>query len=72
MKYKIAIWEEISGYIDVEAESKEEAEQIAVELMDDYGCNKIFNGVDLRQYNGDFSHRKAEIIHTDEIKDEKV
>ena len=24
-KYKIAIWEEVSGFIDVEAKSKEEA-----------------------------------------------
>ena len=32
MKYKVAIWEEMSGYIDVEAKSQEEAEQIAVEL----------------------------------------
>ena len=71
MKYKVAIWEEISGYIDVEAESQEEAEEIAVELMDDHGCNKILNGVDLRQYKGDFAHRKAEVLTCEEV-DEKI
>ena len=29
-KYKIAIWEEISGFIDVEAESEEKAEELGL------------------------------------------
>ena len=72
-KYKIAIWEEISGYIDVEAESKEKAEEEALFLMDEHGCEKLLcaeirrDGSHLIKYNGDHTHRKAEVIDSKEI-----
>lgn len=84
MKYKIAIWEEISGYIDVEAESKEEAEEEALQLMDECGCMKLlcpeifggnyslkYSGGQLTKYNGDATHRKAEVLTCEEV-DEKI
>ena len=76
MKYKIAIWEEISGYIDVEAESKEEAEDIARELIHTHGVDTLFyppkesqytHDDDLTKYNGDHTHRKAEVLTCEEI-----
>ena len=80
MKYKVAIWEETSGYIDVEAESKEIAIEIAGELMDEYGCEKIFHPYicrdeeeesDLIKYNGDNTHRNTEVLTCEEV-DEKI
>ena len=79
MKYKVAIWEEISGYIDVEAESKEKAEEEAFFLMDEYGCNKIFHPYICRdeeeesgliKYNGDNTHRKTEVLTCEEVNEE--
>ena len=73
MKYKVAIWEEISGYIDVEAKSQEEAEQIAFFLMDEHGCGKLLctdirrDGSLLIKYNGDHTHRKTEVLTCEEI-----
>jgi len=76
MKYKVAIWEEMSGYIEVEAESKEKAEEHAEFLMHEYGCEKIFHPYicrdeedkgELIQYNGDHTHRKTEILTCEEI-----
>ena len=67
-KYKLAIWEEISGYIDVEAKSQEEAEQIAFFLMDEHGCEKLLcadirrDGSHLIKYNGDHTHRRTEVL----------
>ena len=72
-KYKIAIWEEISGYIDVEAESQEKAEEEAFFLMDEHGCEKLLctdirrDGSYLIKYNGDHTHRKTEVLTCEEI-----
>ena len=77
-KYKIAIWEEVSGFIDVEAESKEKAEEIAEELMFEYGVEKIFYPAnknihnreeeeDLTKYNGKHTHRDCEVLTCEEI-----
>ena len=77
MKYKVAIWEEMSGYIEVEAESKEKAEEEAVELMDEYGCEKLLcpeicrDGSYLLKYNGDHTHRNTEVLTCEEV-DEKI
>ena len=73
MKYKIAIWEEISGYIDIEAESQEKAEEDAFFLMDEHGCGKLLcadirrDGSHLIKYNGDHTHRKTEVLTCEEI-----
>ena len=73
-KYKIAIWEEISGFIDVEAESKEKAEEVAEELMFEYGVEKIFypeldydGEEDLTKYNGKHTHRNTEVLTCEEV-----
>ena len=74
-KYNIAIWEEISGFIDVEAESKEKAEELAEELMYEYGVEKIFypewncpeHEEDLKKYNGKHTHRNSEVLTCEEI-----
>ena len=69
--YRLAIREEISGFIDVEAESQEEAEDIARELMDMHGVEMLFyppketeytHDDDLTKYNGDHTHRNAEVL----------
>lgn len=73
-KYKIAIWEEISGFVDVEAESKEKAEEIAEELLHEYGCEKIFysewnfGGADVAKYNGKHTHRDSQVLSCEEVK----
>ena len=77
-KFKIAIWEEVSGFINVEAESKEKAEEVAEELMYEYGVEKIFypdwNAMgstaceELKKYNGKHTHRSAEVLTCEEVK----
>ena len=75
-KYNIAIWEEISGFIDVEADSKEKAEEVAEELLYEYGCEKIFypewnihgkETEDVKKYNGKHTHRHSEVLTCEEI-----
>ena len=75
-KYKIAIWEEISGFIDVEADSQEKAEELAQELMEDFGCEKLFypyicrdkgEKIELIKYNGHHSHGNREVLGCEEI-----
>ncbi len=74
-KYKIAIWEEISGFIEVDAESKEKAEELAEELMDEYGVEKIFypkwnehgGEEDLTKYKGNHTHGNREVLGCEEI-----
>ena len=41
-KYRVSIFEEIGGFIELDAESKEKAEELAEELMDEYGVEKLF------------------------------
>ena len=74
-KYKIGIWEEISGFIHVNADTKEKAEEIAKELMDEYGVEKIFypkwnehgSEEDLKKYNGKHTHRDSEVLSCEQI-----
>lgn len=75
-KYKIGIWEEISGFIHVNADTKEKAEEIAEELMDEYGVEKIFypdwNAMgttaceELKKYNTKHIHRNSEVLSCEE------
>ena len=77
-KFKIAIWEEVSGFINVEAESKEKAKEVAEELMCEYGVEKIFypdwNAMgsvvceELKKYNSKHTHRDSEVLSCEEIK----
>ena len=74
-KYHIAIWEEISGFIDVEAESEEKAEYIAEELMHEHGVEKLFYAdwntagckEDLKKYNGKHTHGSREVLTCEKI-----
>ena len=76
-KYKIAIWEEISGFIDVEADSQEKAEELAQELMDECGVEKLFyphicrdeeERKRLTDHNGKHTHGNREVLGCEEIK----
>lgn len=75
-KYKVAIWEEVSGFIDVKAESKGKAEEIAEELMNSHGVETLFyppkeaqftHDEDLTQYNGKHTHGNREVLDISEI-----
>ena len=74
-KYKVAIWEEVSGFINVEAKSKDQAEELAEHLMDEYGVEKLFYAQwntagcdeDLTKYNGKHTHRNSEVLTCEEI-----
>jgi len=43
-KYKVAVWEEMSGFINVEATSQEEAQELAEELISENGVEALFYG----------------------------
>ena len=76
-KYKLAVWEEISGYIEVLAESDEDAREKAEDLMNAYGVEKIFypnlNDMgsivceELKKYNSKHTHGMREVIECEEI-----
>ena len=75
-KYRVSIREELSGVIEVEASSKEEAEDTARELMDTLGVEMLFyppketqytHDDDLTKYNGDHVHRETEILGCAEV-----
>ena len=79
-KFEIAIWEEISGFIEVEADSKEKAEELAEELMYTHGVETIFHppkesefthDEDLTKYNGKHTHRSTGVLTCEEIKEEQ-
>tara|TARA_B100000287_G_C20353337_1_gene670759 strand:+ start:424 stop:660 length:237 start_codon:yes stop_codon:yes gene_type:complete len=75
-KYRLSISEEIGGFIEIKAESKEEAWLTAGELMDEYGVDKLFYAdwntagcdEDLTKYNGKHTHRDAQVHTCEEIK----
>jgi hypothetical protein len=76
-KYRLSITEEIGGFIQVEAESKEKAEALGEELLNEYGCDKLFypewnaDGCeeDLTKYHGNHKHGDREVMDCEEIKD---
>ena len=71
MKYKVGIWEETSGYIDVEAKSQGEAKDVAVELLGKHGIDVILHppqgDEELIKYNGDHAHQEAVVLSCEEI-----
>ena len=75
-KYKLSISEEIGGIIEIKAESQEKAEELAEELMDEYGVDKLFYAdwntagcdEDLTKYNGKHTHRDAQVHTCEEVK----
>ena len=68
MKYKLSVTEEIGGYIVVEAESVDKAEEIAEELLDEYGCQELFYNHELSKYHGDQTHGDRGVFSCEEIK----
>jgi|TARA_R110000851_G_scaffold294128_1_gene448712 hypothetical protein len=75
-KYRVGLYEETGGYIEVEAENQEKAEEIAEELVNNYGCDKLFypewnaDGCeeDLTKYHGNHKHGDREVVNCEEIK----
>ena len=75
-KYRLYIKEEIGGYIVVEANNEEKAEEVAEELLNEYGCDKLFypewnaDGCekDLTKYHGDQTHGDREVVSCEKIK----
>ena len=73
MKYRVGIWEEISGYIDVEAKNSAEAEELAATLLEENGCDRLFYPVrerdgELYQYKGYCTHGAQDIVDCEELK----
>ena len=76
-KYRVGLYEEIGGWIVVEAESKEKAKDVGEELLNEYGCDKLFypkwnaDGCeeDLTKYHGNHKHGDREVIDCEEIND---
>jgi len=76
-KYKLAVWEEISGYIEVSAESDEDAREQAEDLMNAYGVEKIFYPdwkamgsivcEELKKYNSKHTHGNREVLDCEEL-----
>lgn len=72
-KYRLSITEEIGGYIVVEADSVDKAEEIAEELLEEYGCDRLFYPIpedreDLNKYHGDQTHGDRGVFSCEEIK----
>ena len=70
-KYKLGIWEEISGYIEILAESNEDAREKAQDLIDKYGVERLFYGdsfpssVGLRYQK--HTHGMREVLDCEEV-----
>lgn len=71
-KYRVGICEEIGGTIVVKAENSEQAEEIADNMLNEYGCDRLFypvSGVDddLYPYKGRHFHGDREVVSCEEI-----
>ena len=71
-KYRVGIFEEIGGYIQVQAESQEQAKELADELLNEYGCDRLFYPVkgvddDLYGFHGKHYHGDREVTECEEI-----
>ena len=53
-QYRIAVWEEQSGYVTIEAKNKEEAKEMVEERLNSHGID----GFD----NIDVTHRNVELV----------
>ncbi len=67
-KYRLSVTEEIGGHIVVEAKNVDEAEKIAEELLDEYGCQDLFYNHNLTKYQGDHTHGDRGVFSCEEIK----
>jgi hypothetical protein len=62
MRYKIELWEEVGGYAYIDANTKEEAEAKAQQLLDDEGIE----GFDNKTNAFDTTHRSTEVLSIEE------
>jgi hypothetical protein len=75
-KYRVGLYEETAGYIVVEAENAQQAEEVGEELLNEYGCDKLFypewNGdgceENLAKYHGNHKHGDREVVDCEEMK----
>ena len=75
--YRVGIYEEIAGHIDIEAENAEKAEEIGAELLNEYGCDKLFypewnaDGCkeDLTKYHGNHKHGDRAVVYCGKLND---
>ena len=67
-KYRVGLYEEIGGWIVVEAESKEQAKEIGEELLNEHGCEQLFYPQgDLTKYYGNHKHGDRSVEGCEEI-----
>ncbi len=74
-KYKVAVWEEMSGFINVEATSQEEAQELAEELINENGVEDLFlKGYALKAVLGaSQTHGDRQVLSVEEINyDEEI
>ena len=72
MKYRVGIWEELSGYIDVEAKDANQAENLVEELLAEYGCDRLFYPIpedkkDLSKYHTRHTHGDRTTLSCEEL-----
>jgi hypothetical protein len=60
MKYRIEVWEEQGGYLNIEAKTKLQAEKIAEEQLQEHGIDydKLVKGV----VDVDITHRDTHLL----------
>jgi hypothetical protein len=76
-KYRVGLYEEIAGCIDIEAESAEKAEEIGAELLNEYGCDKLFypewnaeaSYESLAKYHGNQKHGDRAVVYCGKLND---
>jgi len=59
-KYKVGIWEEMSGFIEIKANSQTEAEERADELLCEQGAEELLG------HEG-IEHRDTSVLSAEEI-----
>lgn len=75
-KYRVGLYEETAGYIVVEAENAQQAKEVGDELLNEYGCDKLFypewnaeaSYESLAKYHGNHKHGDREVVDCEEIK----
>jgi len=71
-RYKVGIWEELSGFIDVEADCSESAETLATKLLFNHGAEALFypslhTKGETGKHNGKHTHGNQEIVSCEEV-----
>jgi hypothetical protein len=61
-KYIVEVWEEMGGYLTIEANSVEEAEEKAEQHLADYGVNAA-NGIDCKVTHRDTYKQGSKVVN---------